>query len=386
MWSEGIAKRVSSASGIVLGTVISYRDITNRKLMEEQLKFQAVHDPVTELYNRTYFEMEMTRLSQVATNAVGLIVCDLDGLKYVNDTLGHDVGDHLLGDVAKIITNCFSNKEIIARIGGDEFAVILTDCSEGGLEDARMKIKYAVAVYNNDAKIPICLSIGSAITSNSLSIAGLFKEADNSMYREKLHSQKSSRSSVVHALKKALEVRDYVTDGHATRLKDLSVQLAKICGFPDYRLTDLRLFAEFHDIGKVGIPDHILFKPGPLTPEELKIMRSHSEIGHRIAISTHDLEPIAEWILKHHEWWNGNGYPLGLKGKAIPLECRILSIVDAYDAMTNDRPYRKALTHEAALAEIVSCAGKQFDPDLVRQFVYMLQFPSAYGPIPRIYQ
>lgn len=373
VWAEGVAKSVIDDRGNILGAVACCRDITSRKRVEQQLKYQAVRDPVTGLYNRTYFEIQMTRLVDPALQPVGLIMCDLDGLKYVNDTIGHDAGDHLLADLATLIGDTFTGNEIVARIGGDEFAVILPNTDEAALSASRLRFKDAIDTYNNSGpKIPLCVSIGTAITGPSLSIYGLFKAADNSMYREKLHSQNSSRSSVVQALKKALEARDFVTEGHAARLRDLTIQLARSCGFPDYKLTDLILFAEFHDIGKVGIPDYILFKPGPLTPEEVMVMRSHSEIGHRIAISTPDLEPIADWILMHHEWWNGKGYPLGLSGAAIPLECRILSIVDAYDAMTNDRPYRKATTHAAAIAEIERCSGIQFDPDLVKRFTRLL--------------
>jgi len=136
-------------------------------------------------------------------------------------------------------------------------------------------------------------------------------------------------------------------------------------GLPERVISDLKLFAQFHDIGKVGIPDRILFKPGPLTTEEFIEMQRHSEIGCRIAQSSSDLIPIADWILKHHEWWNGQGYPMGLKGEEIPLECRILAIADAYDAMTSDRPYRKALSHGQAIEELVKNAGKQFDRNIM---------------------
>ncbi|MDR7867938.1 MAG: PAS domain S-box protein [Sporomusaceae bacterium] len=373
VWAESISKSIIDEQGNILGTVTCCRDITSRKRIEQQLKYQAIRDPITGLHNRTYFEIEMARLTNPELQPVGLIICDLDGLKYINDTLGHDVGDQLLANLADLIRDPFSDDEVVARIGGDEFAVILPQADEASLAAARGRINATIEAYNSkNPTIPLCVSVGTAITGPTLSIHGLFKEADNSMYREKLLSQHSSRSSVVQALKKALEVRDFVTEGHATRLRDLTLRLAKACGFPDYKHTDLCLFAEFHDIGKVGIPDHILFKPEQLTLGELKVMRSHAEIGHRIAISTPDLEPIADWILKHHEWWNGKGYPLGLKGAKIPIECRMLAIADAYDAMTNDRPYRKAIPPAEALAEIKRCAGTQFDPDLAEQFALLL--------------
>ena len=135
----------------------------------------------------------------------------------------------------------------------------------------------------------------------------------------------------------------------------------------------MKLFAKFHDIGKVGISDAILFKPGALDEVEREEMRRHSEIGYRIALSSVDLLHIAEWILRHHEWWDGSGYPIGLVGSDIPLECRILSIVDAYDAMTSDRPYRKAMSAAKAIAELRKFAGIQFDPDLLEPFCRVLQ-------------
>jgi len=171
---------------------------------------------------------------------------------------------------------------------------------------------------------------------------------------------------------KALEARDHITEGHADRLGELMERMGQLLQFPQGAVADLRLFAKFHDIGKVGIPDSILNKPGRLTEEEMSIMRRHCEIGFRIARSSLDLEPIADWILKHQEHWNGKGYPMGLAGEDIPVECRIMAIIDAYDAMTNDRPYRQAMDSQEAITEIKRCAGTQFDPGLVEKFIEMV--------------
>jgi HD-GYP domain-containing protein (c-di-GMP phosphodiesterase class II) len=196
------------------------------------------------------------------------------------------------------------------------------------------------------------------------------------MYREKLQQSHSSHSETVQALIKTMEARDYITEGHAVRLQDYAHKLATAVGLSEDRLTDLQLLARFHDLGKVGIPDSILHKPGPLTDAEFDEMRRHCEIGHRIALSLVDLAPVADFILKHHEQWDGQGYPLGLSGEDIPLECRILGIVDAYDAMTGERPYSRSKSAREALQELVRCAGTQFDPGLVKVFVSIMGWES----------
>lgn len=257
------------------------------------------------------------------------------------------------------------------RIGGDEFAAVLPHCDERAVEKICERLRGAIARFNQrNPMLSLSMSIGFASASGgNVNIDYLFKEADNNMYREKLHRSRSVRSSIVQTLTKAMEARDYITEGHADRLQHLIEGLAGFTGMPERSLTDLRLLARFHDIGKVGVPDRILFKPGPLTPEEKREMQRHSEIGHRISLSAPELTPIADWILKHHEWWDGSGYPLGLKGEEIPLESRILAIVDAYDAMTSDRPYRRAISKEEALVELKRWAGIQFDPNLASKFI-----------------
>lgn len=350
------------------------RDVTVRRQAEEQLKHLSLHDSLTGLYNRAYFEQEMHRAEVGRKYPVSIVVCDVDGLKLVNDTLGHDKGDSLLIAAAGVIKSSFRGSDMVARIGGDEFAVLFSDGGEDSVAQSCGRIREAIEIYNStNPELPLSISIGFAVkTDPDISMNEIFKEADNNMYREKLHCSQSGRSAIVQTLKKALEARDFITEGHADRLQDLVTGLARAISMPESRITDLRLLAQFHDIGKVGIPDSILFKRGPLTSEEASEMQRHSEIGHRIAMSAPDLSPIAEFILKHHEWWNGTGYPLKLKGGNIPLECRILAIADAYDAMTSDRPYRKAMSHEDAIAEIKKCKGSQFDPELVPVFIKLL--------------
>lgn len=349
------------------------RDITEQRKAEKRLKYLGSHDRLTGLYNRAYFEEEMRRLDDGRHHPVGLMVCDLDGLKLVNDTMGHDAGDRLLRATAILLKKCFEPNDVISRIGGDEFAVILRG-PKSVVEKAYRRILREAKSYNAaNPGIPLNISVGYAVsTKDKLSINELFKEADNNMYREKLHQGNSSRSSIVAALMKTLEARDIITEEHSDRVQNLVISFAKALGLSTCSITDLRLLAKFHDIGKVGIPDRILSKPSSLTREEKAEMQRHCEIGHRIALSAPELAPIADWILKHHEWWNGGGYPFGLKGEDIPLQCRILAIADAFEAMISNRPYRMAMSLEEAVKELRRCAGIQFDPNLVELFLTKL--------------
>lgn len=362
--------------GNVSGVASIGVDITERKQFQEKLEHMSFHDALTDLYNRTYFEQKVREYGDGDSAPIGIIVCDVNGLKLVNDTLGHSTGDKLLWLTADLIKRCFRKDDLIFRIGGDEFAIILPKSELASVEQACFRIRKTVERYNLEHEdFPLSLSLGFAVSEKSeVNLDKVFKEADDCMYREKLHRSKSTRSAIVHAMMKALEARDFITEGHADRLQDLVILLGKAISLSGRTIADLRLLAKFHDIGKVGIPDRILFKPGRLTEEEFQEMQRHSEIGHRIAKSAPDLNPIADFILRHHEWWNGQGYPLGLKEEEIPLECRILAIADAYDAMTSNRPYRKAMSQEQAFRELNDKKGIQFDPKLVPIFIRVIRF------------
>ncbi|RQD73749.1 MAG: HD-GYP domain-containing protein, partial [Candidatus Syntrophonatronum acetioxidans] len=265
--------------------------------------------------------------------------------------------------------------DFLARIGGDEFVIVLPRTSEEEGEQVGNRIRSNLDLYNvKDPSLPMSLSLGIATAETRKNfLHETYKRADNLMCRAKLSKDKGSRSQMVNTLMAALEERDYITEGHGQRLSHLCQRIGERIGLSCRQLGDLVLLSRVHDLGKVATPDGILFKEGSLTQEEWEIMKEHPRTGYRIALASPDLSGIASLILQHHERWDGSGYPLGIKGEEIPVECRILAIVDAYDAMTNDRPYRNALTKEEAVEELKRWAGMQFDPYLVEIFLEVLK-------------
>ncbi len=357
------------------------RDITDRKNYEKQLEFLSFHDQLTGLYNRVYFERALKDMQKSVVYPITFICADIDGLKMINDTFGLRKGDEILKICAKVIGDSLRKKDLLVRTGGDEFTVILSNTTIETGEIVGRRIRESIDRYNQEhVDLPLSISMGVAGTDDqNRPLMDLLKEADDAMNHDKLSRSTSVRNQIVETLLAALAERDFVTEGHTRRLAEHCRQMGAAARLNSQQLTNLALLSQVHDLGKVGIPDQILFKQGPLDDDEWEIMKKHAEIGHRIALSSSDLSVVADLILKHQEKWDGSGYPLGLKGEEIPIECRILAIIDAFDAMTNDRPYRKALPVSKALAEIKANSGTQFDPTLETIFLSLLKGGDIVG-------
>lgn len=361
-----------------LEVFIILRDITKEKRIEESLRKKAITDSLTGLKNRRYFEEILENYQGTRFNHLTLILFDIDGLKIINDTLGHSFGDDVIVKVAHLIKRFFYGTITVARISGDEFAVLTVAENRYMLENTLFEFqRYLERINASEEVIKFSVSNGYSMIRNNqiINTDEMYQEADNNMFQNKLLKESSVHSGMVKTLMKALEARDYITEGHADRMGDHMIQMGMLLGLSQSSINQLKLLANFHDIGKVGIPDNILNKPGPLNESEWKIMRGHCRIGKKIADESKDLKEIGDLILKHHENYDGSGYPFGLAGEKIPIECRILSIVDAFDAMTNDRPYRKGMPVHEAKQELKRCAGTQFDPNLIDIFINKILLP-----------
>ncbi len=371
MWANVVGAKLNDNSGILFST-----DISERKERDRRIEYLTFHDSLTNVYNRAFFKEEMERLDFEQYLPLSYIISDINGLKLINDALGHMVGDLSLIEFAKVLKSNTRKNDVLARVGGDEFAILLPQTSSYEAEIIMSSIRLQcnkTIVAINDQKLELSVSLGYATkTEKAESLSHITKIAEDFMYSRKLLERESFHSAFFNSLKRTMFERSQETEEHAERLIDLTRMIGKNMGLDGSQLNELQLFAAMHDIGKISIDNNILTKPGKLTDDEWLDMKKHPGIGYRIAMTSSDLRPIAEYILCHHERWDGKGYPQGLTGEDIPLLSRILAVADAYDAMTSDRTYRKAMLGEHAINEIIENSGTQFDPGVVETFLKLM--------------
>lgn len=352
----------------IISAVLISRDITEAKQKQEEITYINQHDYLTQLYNRPMFIKTYQKYIQTAQFPLTLMMIDVNGLKIFNDAFGHEYGDKVIISVAGVLDKVFK-AHFVARIGGDEFAVLITKDDMNIIDNLRHEARQRVSELKvND--LTLSISIGyTIIESNSVNLNEALKEAENQMYRFKITESMSVRNFAIQAIHRTLTEKYKEERIHSEKVSQLCYDTGVALGMRDERLEELKLAGLYHDIGKIAIPDAILNKPGLLTHEEYEIMKTHTEIGYNILRAADNYNRLAEYALTHHERWDGKGYPRGIKGDEIPLISRIISICDSYDAMTTTRVYRVKRSEDEAVKEIIKCSGKQFDPEVAKTFV-----------------
>ena len=345
--------------------------VANEKLAIENEKneYLSYHDYLTGLYNRRFFENEIKRLDTKANLPISIIMFDIDGLKLINDSFGHASGDKLLIKAAEAIKKACRDGDIVSRLGGDEFAVLLPKTDVGETVLIASQIKEFVS-QGKVEKIELSISYGyDTKTTEDQSLIEVFATAENHMYRYKLYERSSVKSNTIDLIMNTLFEKSNRESQHSDRVSSICQAIASIMSFEKSDVKRMRIAGLVHDIGKIGIDDKILNKAGKLNSDEWYEMKKHPEIGWRILSTTNEFLELAQFVLNHHERWDGSGYPNGLKGEKIPLESRIIAVADAYDAMTSERSYRIGLGKEESIKELIRCSGTQFDPEIVKVFV-----------------
>lgn len=352
--------------------VLLIDDITKEYDYEQRLNYLSRYDKLTATFNRGYFEERVSALRDCKYLPLGIMVVDINGLKVSNDVFGHDVGDELLKVASQILLEVCGNQAVIGRTGGDEFCILIPNTSAASLKKLKKQVDEQ-SKRKTDLPIPVSMSIGlEEITHAGENLAEKIKLADQKMYNEKLAKSSQFKEDILDFLRKTLDQESHETFQHSKRLHKLAIPVGKELGLSQGELNGLKLLTDFHDIGKIRIPYSVLNKKGMLTVTEWQMVKSHAEAGYRIALVIPNLAPIAKEILHHHEHYDGSGYPDGLTGEEIPLLSRVIAVIDAYDAMTQNRSYQEQRTQMEALDELVACAGTQFDPFIVKVFVKIL--------------
>jgi diguanylate cyclase (GGDEF)-like protein len=385
-------QRSALLSAALVGPLLAislYQRSTYRELRAMRL---ALTDPLTGLGNHRHFHERLQRELVAAEDAgqnLSLCLFDVDNFKRINDQYGHPVGDRVLAQVAARLRQ---GGEAF-RLGGDEFAVLLPEHGEAAAYET------ATSIIQRLREMPLehsgHITVSSGVATFPVPGVGrdeLIRFADSALYWAKEHGKdrvriyrpevaelaelkklaggadQAARVQAVAGLARAVDERDVYEGSHSERVAELAARIGERLGMQQEEVELTRLAASLHDLGKLAVPEELLRKPGPLTDVERLVLERHPQIGYRM-LDGLDIDPVAEWVLHHHERWDGTGYPDGLHGDDIPLAARIIFAADAFDAMTHDSAYRRKLSIDAALIELEDCSGTQFDPDAVSALV-----------------
>jgi diguanylate cyclase (GGDEF)-like protein/PAS domain S-box-containing protein len=360
---------IRHTGGDVAGAVIIIRDYTEKKAKQRQIEYLSYHDALTGLYNRRFIEDALNDLDTAENLPLSLIAIDVNGLKLTNDAFGHEMGDQLLKTVVSILRAICRPDDIIGRMGGDEFCILMKRTNEEQAAAFKQKLLDEVSCLKLDP-IVVSLAIGYAVKSaQEQDIKAILKVSDNHMYQDKIKFGKIMRSQTIQMALQNINLNYEQEQIHTERVSHYCEAIAIAMDFPEKEVADIKTAGALHDIGKIMVPSQVLNKPGKLTKEEFDLVKRHPEIGYQMLKMADEYLHLAEYVLYHHERWDGSGYPVGLKGREIPFFSRIIAVADAFEAMTALRPYQRTKPKEEAVAELNRCSGTQFDPGIVKVFV-----------------
>lgn len=363
-------------SGILL-------DIDQTKRLQSELMHLSYHDKLTGLHNRRYFEEHLADFDKPENMPVTIFVADINGLKLANDAFGHDQGDRLLKKAAGSLQAAAGPGALISRWGGDEYAMLLPRTDDKVAAQIFARIKKNCDDEGLHA-LSLHLALGYSVkTAGTLSLNHVVRSAEENMYRDKLLESRKAHADFLEKFKTQLHDKGIETYEHCRRVADLGAAVGSRLQLSKTMLEEIALLGDLHDIGKIAMPDSLFNKTEELTGIEWALVHSHPEIGFRIVALMQDYAHLAQAVLSHHEWYDGTGYPRGLKGEEIPLIVRIVAVADAVDAMLTDHPYRAKMDLAAVINELERLKGIQFDPEIAEHMIDVLkEYPPEGAGLP----
>lgn len=364
---------IKDSDGNITGIVIVFSDNTERKAKEKEVEYLSYYDHLTGIYNRRYIENSLIGLDKEENLPISIMAMDINGLKMVNDAFGHEMGDDLLKSAAQILKEVIRSEDILGRIGGDEFIIILPKTDSEKAYKIKQRILAKIAKKTIDS-VAVSLAIGFATKKEMYQdINDIQKQADVMMYKDKLISGRQMRFQTISNILENIDKRYLHEKEHREKVALFSLAIGQALNFDKNSLKEIKLAAAVHDVGKIKIPFEILNKKKELTKKEWQELKKHPVTGYNIIKDINEYAGIAEEVLYHHERYDGKGYPKGLKGDEIPLISRIINVADAFEAMTAGRPYKEKKSIKEALNELKINSGKQFSPEIVDTFIRIIE-------------